>query len=71
MKKQLKDIVVLKEKKKKKKQIMKGNEFRISCNRREGRTMRRQDSKASGGQVRTEQHRADMHRKPAEAGQNG
>lgn len=55
MKKQLKDIVVLKEKKKKKKQIMKGNEFRISWNRREGRTMRRQDSKASGGQVRTEQ----------------
>lgn len=50
---------------------MKGNEFRISWNRREGRTMRRQDSKASGGQVRTEQHRADVHRKPAEARQDG
>lgn len=57
--KQLKDTALLKEKKKNKNQIIEGNEFRISWNRREGRTMRRQESKASGGQVRTEQHRAE------------
>lgn len=67
--KQLKDIALLKEKKNKN-QTIRDNELRIRWNRREGRTVRSQDSKASGGQARTEQPRADMHRKPAEARQD-
>ena len=62
VKKQLKDIALLKEKKNKS-QIIQGNEFGISWSRREGRTVRRQDCKVSGRQIRTEQQRADMAQK--------
>lgn len=63
-KKQLKDIVSLKEKKNKS-QIIQGNKFGISWSRREGKTVRRQDNMASVG---TEEQRVQMwHRKLAKA----
>lgn len=55
----------LTEGKKHKSQIIQDNEFGISWSRREGRTVRRHDNKAS---VRTEQQgEQTQHRKPAKA----